>query len=53
MEKKDIVSVCAWCPDKKEKTQEALSQWKQVTHWICKACQEVQEKAFQILVSKR
>lgn len=53
MEKKDIVSVCAWCPDKKEKTQEALNQWKQVTHWICKACQEIQEQAFQVLVSKR
>lgn len=51
--KKEIVSVCAWCPDKKEKTEKALSEWKQVSHWICEACMQVQENAFQVLVSKR
>lgn len=52
MSNQEIISVCAWCSNKKEKTQEALAQGKQVTHWICETCRETQEKAFQILLCK-
>lgn len=46
---KEMISVCAWCPDKDEKTIEAEQNWNEVTHTICKACEEVQEKAFNLL----
>lgn len=32
--------VCAWCPDKDEKTQVALAAGERVTHGICPTCEE-------------
>lgn len=35
---KKIVSVCAWCPDNREKTAEAKANGFNVSHTICAHC---------------
>jgi hypothetical protein len=33
-----LVSVCAWCPDAREKTRQAIAAGHDVTHGICESC---------------
>lgn len=33
-------SVCAWCPDARERTREAIERGQLVTHGICARCAE-------------
>lgn len=35
---KNLVRICAWCPDKESKENEAISNGFSVTHWLCKKC---------------
>jgi hypothetical protein len=35
-----LVTVCAWCPDKEEQTASARAHGFDVTHGICDSCKE-------------
>jgi hypothetical protein len=35
-----IITVCAWCPDRKEREKKAKESGHEVTHGICPECFE-------------
>lgn len=37
-----MVTICARCSDKEEKTAEAESKWYNVSHWMCPECYKIQ-----------
>lgn len=35
---KDLVILCGWCPDAREKTKKAIDAGSNVSHTMCPAC---------------
>jgi len=47
-----IKVVCAWCPDKKEKEEEAMKRGFKISHGMCSVCEKKLEDELERLREK-